>query len=526
MQQTQAVQAGASREKIRRGGQFKESRGEVMARVSEYYRLGRTQGTLDFVDVDTVNDIRVYVDPGLIRYLEDDWGKQCLKMLETFFDSVIDSVRSNDKRRTVYLLSQLREPNETHLGISRGPSAGRGFGSKMGAAFAQKLAESEAAKTGLIQDLEDTAFFIDGVDMDIVSDITTNIIRGPLITYTQQMAELFDIPLEEDVVSGPVWNPNTLEWENGFTELPTPDGNKLLLVPKMIVRRSMHMSRGEYYRNHLVPVLQEEEAKVALRGLADTVRSRSKVIVTKKQIKQKYGSTKPDVTRETLKRPSVYEHYRAIKREVAPQPLSHRELSDTADTPMPDYEQLLQAVLDVPPGKPDATRYHDAVEALLTAIFYPSLSMSDKESEIHDGRKRIDITYTNTARDGFFRYLTRHRIQSRYVFVECKNYGKDVTNPELDQLSSRFSTLRGEFGILSCRSFKDKDLFLRRCRDTARDGRGYVIALDDEDLKRLVADVLAAVKPAPIDLDDAEPEPIRRVSDYPLLHERLKQLHG
>lgn len=497
-----------------------------MARVSEYYRLGRTQGTLDFVDVDTVNDIRVYVDPGLIRYLEDDWGKQCLKMLETFFDSVIDSVRSNDKRRTVYLLSQLREPNETHLGISRGPSAGRGFGSKMGAAFAQKLAESEAAKTGLIQDLEDTAFFIDGVDMDIVSDVTTNIIRGPLITYTQQMAELFDIPLEEGVVSGPVWNPNTLEWENGFTELPTPDGNKLLLVPKMIVRRSMHMSRGEYYRNHLVPVLQEEEAKVALRGLADTVRSRSKVIVTKKQIKQKYGSTKPDVTRETLKRPSVYEHYRAVKREVAPQPLSHRELSDTADTPMPDYEQLLRAALDVPPGKPDATRYHDAVEALLTAIFYPSLSMSDKESEIHDGRKRIDITYTNTARDGFFRYLTRHRIQSRYVFVECKNYGKDVTNPELDQLSSRFSTLRGEFGILSCRSFKDKDLFLRRCRDTARDGRGYVIALDDEDLKRLVADVLAAVKPAPIDLDDAEPEPIRRVSDYPLLHERLKQLHG
>ncbi|MEU6817771.1 hypothetical protein [Streptomyces sp. NPDC046860] len=498
-----------------------------MARVSEYYRLGRTQGTLDFVDVDTVNDIQVYVDPGSIRYLEDDWGKQCLKMLETFFDSVLDSVRSNDKRRTVSLLSQLREPNETHLGISRGPSAGRGFGSKMGAAFAQKLAESEAAKSGLIQDLEDTAFFIDGVDMDIVSDVTTNIIRGPLIAYTQQMADIFNIPLEEDVVSGPVWNPTTLEWENGYTQLPVPDGNKLLLVPKMIVRRSMHMSRNEYYRNHLVPVLQEEEAKVALRGLAETVRSRRKVRVTKKLIAEKYGSTKPDVTRETLKRPSVYEHYRAIKRQVAPQPLSHEELSLTSATPMPDYEQLLEAVLAVPSGKPDATRYHDAVESLLTAIFYPSLSMSDKESNIHDGRKRIDISYTNTARDGFFRYLTRHRIQSRYVFVECKNYGKDVTNPELDQLSSRFSTLRGQFGILACRSFKDKDLFLRRCRDTASDGRGYVVALDDEDLKRLVADVVAAVNPEPVDFENLETAPPSRpVSDYPLLHERLKQLHG
>ncbi|MEV8551211.1 hypothetical protein AB0L04_15450 [Streptomyces glaucescens] len=510
-------------EKMHRGD-ISTSRGEVMARVSEYYSLGRTQGTLDFVDVDTVNDIQVYVDPGLIRYLEDDWGKQCLQMLETFFDSVLDSVRSNDKRRTVSLLSQLREPNETHLGISRGPSAGRGFGAKMGAAFAEKLAESEAAKSGLIQDLEDTAFFIDGVDMDIVSDVTTNIIRGPLITYTQQMAELFEIPLTEGVVSGPVWNPRTLEWENGFTELPTPDGNKLLLVPKMIVRRSMHMSRSEYYRHHLVPVLQEEESKVASRGLAETVRG--KVIVTKKEIKKKYGSTKPDVTRETLKRPSVYENYRRIKRQVPPQPLSHKELSDTADSPMPDYDQLLQAVLNVPTGKADATRYHNAVEALLSAVFYPSLSMSEKEFAIHEGRKRVDISYVNTARDGFFRYLVRHRIQSRYVYVECKNYGKEVANPELDQLSSRFSTLRGEFGILTCRSFQDKDLFLRRCCDTARDGRGYVIALDDEDLKRLVADVKAAMKPTPVDLSDPDAEPVRAVSDYPLLHERFRQLHG
>ncbi|WP_246113481.1 hypothetical protein [Streptomyces montanus] len=335
-----------------------------------------------------------------------------------------------------------------------------------------------------------------------------------------------DIPLTEGVVSGPVWNPNALEWENGFTELPTPDGDKLLLVPKMIVRRSMHMSRSEYYRHHLVPVLQEEESKAASRGLAETVRHRGKVLVTKKQIEKKYGSTKPDVTRETLKRPSVYEHYRAMKRKVPPQPLSHKELSDTADSPMPDYEKLLQEVLDVPAGKADATRYHNAVESLLTAIFYPSLSMSEKEFEIHDGRKRIDISYTNTARDGFFKYLVRHRIRSRYVFVECKNYGKEVANPELDQLSSRFSTLRGEFGILACRGFQDKELFLRRCGDTARDGRGYVIALDDEDLKRLVADVLAALKPAPVDLSDPEPVHIRPVADYPLLHERLRQLHG
>ena len=32
-------------------------------RVSEYCRLGRKQPTLDFVDVDTTGDVRVFIDP-------------------------------------------------------------------------------------------------------------------------------------------------------------------------------------------------------------------------------------------------------------------------------------------------------------------------------------------------------------------------------------------------------------------------------------------------------------------------------
>lgn len=37
-----------------------------------------------------------------------------------------------------------------------------------------------------------------------------------------------------------------------------------------------------------------------------------------------------------------------------------------------------------------------------------------------------------------------------------------------------------------CRSFLDKELFLKRCRDTACDGRGFVIPIDDQDLRVLV----------------------------------------
>ncbi|MFC4330350.1 hypothetical protein ACFPC0_21705 [Streptomyces andamanensis] len=492
-------------------------------RVSEHYNIKRTQGTLDFVDVDIKDDVPVYIDPGMIRHLPDDWGKECLIMLTTFFDSVLDAVRTDDKRRATYLLGNLGEPNETHLGFSSGPSAGRGFSARMGVILAEKLAASEAARTGLIEDLEDTAFFVDRVGKDIVSDITTNIIRGSLISYTQQISEVVGIPLIDGVESGPVWNPHKLEWEQDYVRLPVADDRKLLLVPKVIVRREMLMTRGEYYRSHLVPALRTEELDNPASRLVKTLKDGSKRVNTI-DIQAHYGTSKPDVTRETLQRPDVYAKYRDSKKTIAPPAISHEELSEASKTPLPDFEKLLNSVIETPPGREHAGAYHRNIESLFTALFYPSLTMPEIEEEIHEGRKRIDITYTNVAQGGFFRFLVRHKIKSTYIMIECKNYGKDVGNPELDQIASRFSPLRGQFGILACRSFTDKERFLKRCRDTALDYRGYVLALDDSDLVELVKDARYAIEWMPAELPSPEPETKPRVDGYPLLHRRFKAL--
>jgi hypothetical protein len=70
--------------------------------------------------------------------------------------------------------------------------------------------------------------------------------------------------------------------------------------------------------------------------------------------------------------------------------------------------------------------------------------------------------------------------------VECKNFVGDLNNKELDQLGGRFSPSRGKVGLLLCRRFKDKPLFVQRYRDTAKDDRGFIIVIDDSDLKELV----------------------------------------
>ncbi|WP_444460418.1 hypothetical protein [Rhodobacter capsulatus] len=65
------------------------------------------------------------------------------------------------------------------------------------------------------------------------------------------------------------------------------------------------------------------------------------------------------------------------------------------------------------------------------------------------------------------------------IMVECKNYSKDPANPEIDQLSGRFSVNRGQLGMMLYRTVDDYERLCARCRDTAQDGRGFMIALGD-----------------------------------------------
>jgi hypothetical protein len=118
-------------------------------------------------------------------------------------------------------------------------------------------------------------------------------------------------------------------------------------------------------------------------------------------------------------------------------------------------------------------------------LFFPRLVYPRKEQEIHEGRKRIDIVMENTARSGPFADLSLiRRYPATYVAFECKNYGREVGNPEIDQLSSRFSRGRGKVGFLCCRQFEDRDRFVMRYRDTFRDDRALMLPLEDETVLR------------------------------------------
>ncbi|MEQ8956944.1 MAG: hypothetical protein RLP02_03320, partial [Coleofasciculus sp. C2-GNP5-27] len=327
-----------------------------------------------------------------------------------------------------------------------------------------------------------------GVDRDIISDITTNIIRAPLIEYTQKMCNYYGIALQSGVSSGPLWHPTQQNWVQDFVDLPVPgDYGKLLLVPKAIVRLSINYSSSDYYRHYLLERMRDAEEK-ANTGLVSLIKGgprRGQYGVTKTSLIEHYGQTKDTIVEQTFRFPDVLQAYKYSKDAEPSLPLSHEQFPTADGQSVPNWDQLLADVQDIPTGTKNASRYEDAVEALLTALFYPSLTNPTKQTRIHDGQKIIDITYTNMGFSGFF-----HWVQGNYasgtLMVECKNYGGEVANPEVDQLSGRFSPSRGTVGLLVCRQVRDLDALFERCRNTARDARGYIIALTDDDLVQLV----------------------------------------
>ena len=209
---------------------------------------------------------------------------------------------------------------------------------------------------------------IEGIGPDLISDITTNVIRGPLVHYTQDQAAEHGIAVET-VYVGPMWDPEAEDWQQLHVQVPRP-ARPLVLVPKALVRT--RMDYDEYYSDYLIPFLIDAEIEAGsslVRVLKD---GRQRVDI--KDIKEKYGTGKAAIERITREHPQLLDKYREAKARVHP-PLNHLALAQVTNSPEPDWDALLARVTRVRVGNAGASAFHNAVEALLSALLYPALNM-------------------------------------------------------------------------------------------------------------------------------------------------------
>lgn len=442
----------------------------------------QTQAELDFVDIELTTDNPLYLCPYAIQIRDDEWSASCGDHIRSFFNEVLDALRAGNVGRATHLLSNLHEPNETFLGQSTGSPDGRGWGAQKAADLANALRDSRAFHTGLLEDISEAELFIYGVGPDSISDLTTNILRGKLAEYTKQQCDLHNIPTRQVTTLGPLWNIERRDWQASVYDLPMMNDRPILLVPKFSVRRTLSLNSQEFYNHHMVEFLRQEylDSRSALvRTLQDGT-----PYVTKRSVKERHPLIKDELAAFVREHPEVLEAYKRLK--GAKGPLRSRDFDENFDEAA-FARVLINRLNEIPAGGQAANTYHRLAMGLCTFLFYPQLICPVKEREIHEGRKRIDIKFTISSEHGFFqRMLQAPQTRAISVMFECKNYRKDVANPEFDQLTSRFGHQRGFFGIMLCRQIENRERIVAACRDAANDGRGYMLVFEDTDLVQML----------------------------------------
>src|SRR5688500_17987431 len=118
-----------------------------MSSFSTHFGLGKSQGELDFVDIQLNRDVALFVDPFAISQRVDRWSQDAHAHLMAFFQRLIDNIRSDRLSEARQLLGYLREPNETRFGLSRGRPQGAGIGKYQADQLFHAFRESSAVKT-------------------------------------------------------------------------------------------------------------------------------------------------------------------------------------------------------------------------------------------------------------------------------------------------------------------------------------------------------------------------------------------
>lgn len=448
--------------------------------ISQIFNLNKSQAELDFVNINILEDAPLFIDPFFLSKRTDRWSIEANRTLQSFFQRVLDLIRANDLVEARELFDHFMEPNETCLGLSKGTPRGRGMGRSYSDEIFDQLSRSRAVQSGLIQDIQDNVIFVKGYGKDRLSDMATVLLKKHLIQYTQQQCRYHNIPMTSNLSTGYYWDSVTRQWEQDVTDLLIANGKHIILVPKGIVSFSKTYTAERFYYHYVLNFHQHEY--IRLNHALIQRRANGSPYITKKVLQDIIPRNK-DFLREFAE--ANREVFTNFKQREKTESLNNTDFSQIN---IRDIKTRLISVLNsISTSRDDADRYHKHIKSVLEFLFYPILTTPILENEIHEGRKRIDITFDNAANNGIFHSLShQYALPCPYIMVECKNYTADPANPELDQLGGRFSLNRGKVGLLLCRSFSNIELFLNRCKDTYRDGRGLIVPLVDENLIDLI----------------------------------------
>ena len=451
---------------------------------SKYYGLDEPQFKLSFVDFNLNSDVPLYIDPYAITKDQTDLAERCHNSIISYFQTLLDAIRSDNKNQIKRLVSgHFSEPNEIHLGVSKKARGGRGFGTVQEGQVVNALATSTAAKSGVIQTIQELELHIEGVGPDKVSDLIANIILAELATYTEEMCHEYGIPTNYIAING-YWNSENGEWGGGYFNLPSRETHSYILVPKRFVRHARDLiSHREFYDKYVLSTLKKELLDAGdslIQTLKNGVRK-----VTKKSIREdpRFNLNKEFISKYIMENPDVMSSYRKelVTRFKPADPAGPSQKAVIDD---PVILNTLAKLKQIIPGRDQANKYHDAIYILIQFIFDWALENFDKEFKMDDGRSRIDIISDNYASGGLFRdFVDRYRATT--LPMECKNYSADLSNNEFNQIMERLSPKTSQLGMVFCRKIDDTPKIMAHLTDRWLRHNCMILLFDDSLIEQL-----------------------------------------
>lgn len=232
-------------------------------RFSEHYGINRT-GADDWFDPHLTIDTKLFVDPFLLLRAGGGWAEGHAELLGHFEHCyrlvAAASSPQSGKAKAARRLLKFPEPYEVGLGYTASGTRGAGSSEKFAASIADGIAVALAAGLDDVEHIEEIGILNKSFGPDRISDAVCNVLKGRLITYTQEVAQRHDVPVKEHYVRNVAVNLESARWIDDTISLPTnPETDMpIILVPKRLLRDLPTLNAGSWWNSSINADVRDE----------------------------------------------------------------------------------------------------------------------------------------------------------------------------------------------------------------------------------------------------------------------------
>ena len=199
---------------------------------------------MDFVDVDTSKDVKLFLDPLL---LSDGFRN----IVNDFVNTVYKMYTLGNKAGAFQLFSHSKECNAIHFGYSESNSKETGVSMKMLDQFFGYVYKSVGRiKEKLLTPIA-MPIFVKSFSEDRLSDLLVSLLKKELILYSLEQARLHGLKISNEIQRFDYWDSESHEWatfESQYVLAPNENGVEelLILVPKSVVSKRFLVNPSRY----------------------------------------------------------------------------------------------------------------------------------------------------------------------------------------------------------------------------------------------------------------------------------------